>query len=205
MEHMSKDIVVVIKSINYSEADKILTVYGRELGKFSLIAKGLRKINSKNRGNMQTLSVSRISFFEGKGLPILTESELDTTIDIENIDMQNVKRVLFLLNKFLQDFDPYPKLFDSLKRVIDNNLDIGSVNKLRMKFLQEMGFLSDITVCKFCGEAGSLEYISEEDFALVCKNCYSKGNCKPLGMNPYSSKVLTEALDRYVRKVVEEI
>jgi len=39
---MNRDTVTVIKSINYSEADKILTVFGREFGKFSLFAKGIR-------------------------------------------------------------------------------------------------------------------------------------------------------------------
>ncbi len=36
---MNRDIVTVIKSINYSEADKILTVFGKERGKFTLFAR----------------------------------------------------------------------------------------------------------------------------------------------------------------------
>ena len=43
---MNKDIVTVIKSVNYSEADKVLTIFGREYGKFAVFAKGIRKINS---------------------------------------------------------------------------------------------------------------------------------------------------------------
>jgi len=202
---MSKDTVTVIKSINYSEADKILTVYGRELGKFSLIAKGIRKINSKNRGNMQTLSTSKVSFFEGKGIPILTESELVTNLDIENLNIANVRRVLFLLNKFLQEYDPYPKLFDVLQSALKKELDIESINKLRIIFLKEMGFLEDFSSCIHCQSNEDLKYIDTENFALVCKNCYSKGKGKPLGKAPYSSSILTRALDRYIKKVVEEI
>jgi DNA repair protein RecO (recombination protein O) len=202
---MSKDTVTVIKSINYSEADKILTVFGRELGRFTLFARGLRKINSKNRGNMQTLSTSKVSFYEGRGMPLLTESELVSTLDIDNLDMQNVKRVLFMLNKFLQEYDPYPKLFDSLQRAIASNLDTEVTNKLRIKFLKEMGFLTDFTSCMYCQSGKNLEYIDVKNFALVCKNCYSKGNSKPLGKDPYNSKVLTDMLDRYIKRIVEEI
>ena len=54
---MSRDIVTVIKSVNYSEADKILTVFGRELGKFTLFAKSMRKINSKNRPAYQRRAI----------------------------------------------------------------------------------------------------------------------------------------------------
>ena len=115
---MSRDIVTVIKSVNYSEADKILTVFGRERGKFTLFAKGIRKINSKNRGNMQTLCTSSISFFEGKGMPLLTESQLECTLDIEHLHVQNVRRILFLLNKFIIEGEQYPPLFDSLHRAL---------------------------------------------------------------------------------------
>ena len=202
---MSRDTVTIIKSVNYSEADKILTVFGRELGKFTLFARSIRKINSKNRGNMQTLCTSKVSFYEGRGMPLLTESELVDMLDIDNVDMQNVKRVLFLLNKFLQEYDPYPKLFDALQIAIKHNLDTESMNKLRIKFLKEMGFLTDFSSCMHCGSTKDIQYIDEKNFALVCKNCYSKGNSKPLGDDPYNSPGLTKIMDNYIKRVVEEI
>ncbi|MFA7654845.1 MAG: DNA repair protein RecO [Candidatus Dojkabacteria bacterium] len=202
---MSKDTVVVIKSINYSEADRIVTVFGRELGKFTLFARGIRKINSKNRGNIQTLYTSKISFYEGKGMPLLTESESVASLDIDNLDMNNAKRILFLLNKFLQEYDPYPNLFDALQRALALNLDSRSMNKLRIKFLKEMGFLNDFSSCIHCGSKKDIQYIDSKNFALVCKNCYSNSNSKPLGKDPYGSSVLTEIIDNYIKRIVEEI
>lgn len=202
---MSKDIVTVIKSVNFSEADKVLTVFGRELGKFPLFARSIRKINSKNRGNMQTLSTSKISFYEGRGMPLLTESELVSTLDFDDLSMENVKRILFMLNKFLQEYDPYPKLFDALQKAILCNLNIETTNKLRIKFLMEMGFLDDFSSCMYCKGKKDLQYIDEKNFALVCKNCYSKGNSKLLGEKPYNSLILTNAIDKYVKRVVDEI
>lgn len=202
---MSKDTVTVIKSINYSEADKILTVFGRELGKFTIFARSLRKINSKNRGNMQTLSTSKISFYQGKGMPLLTESQLIYSLDTDDINMQNVQRILFVLNKFLQEYDPYPKLFDALQVAIEQNISTQSTNKLRIKFLKEMGFLDELKECMYCGSKRELKYINEKNFALVCENCYSKGKNKLLGDDPYSSQILTKIVDKYVKKVVEEI
>jgi DNA repair protein RecO (recombination protein O) len=92
---MSKDTIIIIKSVNYSEADKVLTVFGKLNGKFALFAKGIRKINSKNRGNMQTLCISDISFYEGKGLPVLTESQLiySPDTDVLKNKTENLKRV----------------------------------------------------------------------------------------------------------------
>lgn len=202
---MNKDRVTVIKSVNYSEADKVLTVFGKNLGRFSLFAKGIRKINSKNRGNMQTLTTSDISFFEGKGLPVLTESQFVNSLDIEKVNISNVHRVLFLLNKFLQEYDPYPRLFDVLQSAIQKELDIESVNRLRIIFLKDMGFLEDFSSCTYCQNKEDIKYLDNESFALVCKNCYSKGRGKPLGDSPYSSILFTKRLDRYIKKIVEEI
>jgi DNA repair protein RecO (recombination protein O) len=204
---MSKELVTVIKSVNYSEADKVLTVFGKERGKFTIFAKGIRKMKSKNRGNMQTLCTSNISFYEGKGLPVLTESQFVFIPDIESgkFDVKNVERILFMMNKFLQEYDPYPNLFDALQSVLKNNFDTSSVNKLRLKFLKEMGFLQDFSTCSECGSSEDVKYLDTKNFALVCKNCYSNGRGKPLGSNPYGSQILTNALDGYVRRVVEEI
>ena len=202
---MNKDIVTVIKSVNYSEADKVLTVFGREYGKFAVFAKGIRKINSKNRGNMQTLCTSEISFYEGKGMPVLTESASVSSLNFDKLNVENIRRVSFMLNKFLQDYDPYPKLFDALQVALKNNLDLETTNKLRLKFLMEMGFLEDFSSCKYCHSQEDVRYLDTMSFALVCKNCYSKGSAKPLGEKPYSSVLFTRALDRYIKKVVEEI
>lgn len=202
---MSKDIVTIIKSVNYSEADKVLTVFGRERGKFTLFAKGIRKINSKNRGNMQTLSTSKVSFFEGKGMPLLTESELINILDLEDLNVENTKRVLFMLNKFLQEGDAYPELFDSLQNALRRELTLEATNKVRLIFVREMGFLDDFASCKYCGQKGDITYLDKNNFALLCENCYTKYGGKPLGGQPYESKVLTEALDYYIKKIVEEI
>jgi DNA repair protein RecO (recombination protein O) len=202
---MNKDIITVIKSINYSEADKVLTVFGREYGKFTIFAKGIRKINSKNRGNMQTLCTSQIAFYEGKGLPVLTESSSVSSLNFDKLEVANIGRILFMLNKFLQDYDPYPKLFDALQIALNKDLVLDVTNKLRIKFLMEMGFLEDFSSCKYCDKKENLDYLDPYNFFLICKDCHKEKGGKALGDNPYSSLVLTTALDRYVRKVVEEI
>ena len=205
---MSKDTVIVIKSVNYSEADKVLTVFGKEYGKFALFAKGIRKINSKNRGNMQTLCISNISYYEGKGLPVLTESQLvySPDTDVLKIRVVNLKRVLVMLNRILAENDPNEKVFSMLESVLKRDFDIESVNRFRVIFLKEMGFLVDFSKCSVCGSEKDLEYMDISSFALVCKNCYSsRRNCHRLGNNPYTEDFFTKALDIYVKKVIEEI
>jgi DNA repair protein RecO (recombination protein O) len=202
---MNKDTVTVIKSVNYSEADKVLTVFGKNNGKYSLFAKSIRKIASKNRGNMQTLWTSNISFYEGKGMPVLTESELISNFDYESkdFDISNAQRVLFLLNNLLQEYDPYPEMFELLQNILEKGLSTESVNKFRLKFLKEAGFLQDLTVCNSCGQKKG-EYIDLKNFTLVCKNCYSsKDKLEMVSKDLYSKDIFSKALDRYVKRVIE--
>ncbi len=204
---MNKDIVVVVKSINYSEADKILIVFGKNFGKYSLFAKGLRKITSKNRGNMQTLWTSNISFYEGKGMPILTESELVNSIDYDHntLNIKNAERILFVLNHLLEEYDPYPEIFSLLQSVLKRKLSLDSVNKFRIRFLKEAGFMQDWSMCSKCGKSNA-KYLNLGSFALFCENCYSsKDNVERVRKDLYKSENFTKALDRYIKKVAEEI
>ncbi|MFA5622807.1 MAG: DNA repair protein RecO [Candidatus Dojkabacteria bacterium] len=203
-----RDVVTVIKSVNYSEADKVLTVFGKRLGKFALFARSIRKINSKNRGNMQTLCTSDISFYEGKGMPLLTESQLlfSPNTDVLKGRVENLKRVLSMLNRILAEYDPNERVFDILQGVLKKDFDTESVNRFRVIFLKEMGFLQDFSKCDICNSEKDLKYIDISNFALLCKNCYiNVGKCYELGENPYTEEFFTQALDTYVKKVIEEI
>lgn len=66
---------VVLKRINFGEADKIITLYTKDFGKITCIAKGIRKMNSRKKGALEIFN--DVSFFavKGKGMDIVTEVE----------------------------------------------------------------------------------------------------------------------------------
>lgn len=203
-----KDEVFVIKSINYSEADKIITVFGKQRGKFSLLAKGVRKLTSKNRGNIQTFSISKTSYYQALGMPILLETESIKIVDYKDIKSENAQRVLFLLNKFLAEDTQSKKIFKALEILIDKEIDDEYTNKFRMVFLKEEGILGSIKECSICKLSDNLEYLNTDNFALICSNCYiNKGIKKGLRIdeNIYSSPIFTTALDRYIQKIYSDI
>src|SRR5574344_1099042 len=114
-------------------------------------------------------------------MPLLTESELVNILDLERLNVENVRRILFMLNKFLQEGDSYPMLFDSLQNALKKELNLDATNKVRIIFLKEMGFLEDFTNCRYCGDREDIAYLDKKNFALVCKNCYTRYGGKPLG------------------------
>lgn len=67
---------IVLKRTDYGEADRILQLLTPE-GKFSVMAKGVRRSKSKLAGGVELFSVSEVVIHEGKGeLGILTSAKL---------------------------------------------------------------------------------------------------------------------------------
>jgi DNA repair protein RecO (recombination protein O) len=57
---------IILKRLNFGEADRILTVLTPQNGKISLIAKGVRRAKSKLAGGLELFSISEISYIDGK-------------------------------------------------------------------------------------------------------------------------------------------
>jgi DNA repair protein RecO (recombination protein O) len=68
---------IILKRTNYGEADRILQILTPE-GKFSAIAKSVRKEKSKLAGGIELLAISDVVINEGKGeLGVITSARLD--------------------------------------------------------------------------------------------------------------------------------
>ncbi len=64
-----------MSSANFGEADRFYTLYSRDFGKISVLAKSVRLEKSKLRGHLAPYSLARISFIEGKDHFRLTDAE----------------------------------------------------------------------------------------------------------------------------------
>jgi len=57
---------IILSRKNYGEADRILTVFSKNYGKVTLLAKGIRKLISKKRGHLEIFSEVKFSAVSGK-------------------------------------------------------------------------------------------------------------------------------------------
>jgi len=64
---------IVIKRSNYSEADRIVTIFTKQNGKIKIKATGVRKIASHRSPHIEPLNYCIFSLYQGKGMPVLTE------------------------------------------------------------------------------------------------------------------------------------
>ncbi len=58
---------IVLTRIDYGEADRIITVLTPDVGKLTLMAKGVRHVKSKLAGGIELFSTSEITYVKGRG------------------------------------------------------------------------------------------------------------------------------------------
>lgn len=126
---------IVLKRVNYGEADRIVTFLTPEHGKLSLMVRGVRKLKSKLAGGIELFSVSDLTFVEGKrDLGTLISSRLDVHYGriVKNIDrVQLGYELINLLNRATEDH-PEPAYFHLLQQAFAA-LDSEKINEHLIK------------------------------------------------------------------------
>ena len=79
MHHSFKTEGIILKRMNYGEADRILTIYTLHHGKIRAMAKGVRKLQSRKAGSLELFNHSVLFLIKGKNLDLVTEAQ---TIDL---------------------------------------------------------------------------------------------------------------------------
>ncbi len=92
---------IILRRINFGEADRILTVITLDKGKLSLIAKGVRKSKSKLAGGLELFSVTDLGYIDGR-------SDLKTVIS---------SRLVRNYGNIVHDIDVTMMAYDFLKRI----------------------------------------------------------------------------------------
>ncbi len=67
---------IVLRSIRYGEADRILDLYTRDAGLISAIAKGIRRTRSRFGGRLEPLSCVEFMAYRGRNLDTITQAEV---------------------------------------------------------------------------------------------------------------------------------
>lgn len=195
-----KDKVLIIRSTNYRDADKILQVFGREFGKYSIIAKGVRKIKSKNRGNIQTMSLAEISFLEGKNMGVLIESKLIIPPDFGIEKFSNIKRLLNFINKQIPEDFINKVVFDLLELILKKGLNAKDIDIFRLNVLYLEGFIDDFRCCSKCRKKENLSWIDKNNLSMFCSDCQREKAVNFISLDDIKKKptLLTSLIDDFI-------
>ena len=79
--HVYRTEAIVLRRSDYSEADRILTLYTPLYGKRRAIAKGVRKTTSRLGGYLELFTRVSLMLAEGRNLHIVTQAEIIARLD----------------------------------------------------------------------------------------------------------------------------
>ncbi len=164
---------IVLKSIDYKDSSKILYLYTAK-GLQSVIAHGVKKMNSINRFLSQNGNLINLTFSKGS-FPSLKEGELLNDfpeIKKDILAYTYLNHIMELVNNTISEDSDHPKMFDFLKRLFvlfneQNDSEILSFI-FELKLLYFLGYGLNFKHCNICNKNEFLVF-SVDSGGLVCK------------------------------------
>lgn len=115
---------IILKRQNYSEADKILTIFSKEKGKSKVIAKGVRKISSRRAGSLELFNHLSLVVCEGKGLDSIIEVNILNTFQSWRGNLRSIGVAYYLcelVDRLTVDGQEHPSVFLALLESLKTN------------------------------------------------------------------------------------
>ena len=198
---------VVLRSMRYGEADRILHLYTPDRGRVSAIAKGVRRARSRFGGRLEPFFRLRIELHEGR-------SELLTVTGAQTVEgharlrgdaraLDAAARACDAVGRLFETSEPHPGVFNLLCRKLSlldeqaagaGQAPIGRSAALafRLKLLLAAGLAPQLGACAACGEREHLVGFSGAAGGVVCGACEAASF--PLGEQAY--RFMADALGR---------
>ncbi len=197
---------VVLRSMRYGEADRILHVYTPNRGRMSAIAKGVRRTRSRFGGRLEPFFRLRMDLHEGR-------SDLLTVTGAQTVDayprlrgdaraLDGAARACDAVGRLFETSEPHPGVFNLLCRqltLLDEQVADGRTTPasyragalaFRLKLLHAAGLAPQLGACACCGEREHLVGFSGSAGGVVCGACEAASF--PLDAAAYG--FMTEAL-----------
>jgi DNA repair protein RecO (recombination protein O) len=172
---------VVLRSIRYGEADRILHLYSRDRGRIGAIAKGARRVKSRLGGRLEPLARVNLIMREGRG-------DLCTVTGVDTVDahpglrerwpsLQRATQAADAVLKLRDAAEPNAPAYNLLCRelaLLDREPERATrahALAFRLKLLLAAGFAPELASCATCGEREHLSAFSASAGGVVCPGC----------------------------------
>jgi DNA repair protein RecO (recombination protein O) len=172
---------IVLRSIRYGEADRVLHLYTPGRGRVSAIAKGVRRTKSRFGGRLEPFFSLQLVLHEGRS-DLLTVTSAETIAAHSRLRedaraLEGAARACEAVARLFDDGDPhagvYHLLANELALLDGEPARATRANALafRLKLLLAAGFAPQLAACASCGEREHLVGFSGAAGGVVCAAC----------------------------------
>lgn len=195
---------VVLRSIRYGEADRILHLYSRTRGRIGAIAKGARRPKSRFGGRLEPFFRLDLVLHEGRG-ELLTVTNVATVDGFPRLRASGpalgaAARACDAVLRLLDTPEPNPPSYNLLCRYLallddstaERAASLEMALAFRLKLVLAAGFSPELAACAHCGDTEHLSGFSGAAGGVVCSSC--EAGSFPLGEDAH--RFMVEAIGR---------
>lgn len=185
---------IVIRTTDYGETNKVVTLYTREWGKVGVMARGAKKPNSRLSAVTQLFTYGYFLIQKGSGLGSLQQGELISSLRAIREDIfltAYASYIVELTDKATADEKkPNPFLFELLYQTLtlmNDGYDTDIITNIyEMKMLDLFGLHPCLNQCSVCGSTDGQFSFSIREGGFICHRCLDK--------DPYHLKISQAAV-----------
>jgi DNA repair protein RecO (recombination protein O) len=189
---------IILKRVDFGEADRVVTVYTREHGKLSTVAKGIRRTTSRLAGHLELLTHTQLQLARGRNLDVITQS---VTLHPYPRMREDLWRTTYafataeLVDRLTAEQITNQPLFDLLQVTLER-LDSGQDPELASRLfevlaLDYLGYRPQLHECVNCrvalGPTGN--FFSAPTGGVLCFSC-GRADVTARGLTTNAFKVL---------------
>jgi DNA repair protein RecO (recombination protein O) len=206
---------VVLRSIRYGEADRVLHLYSANRGRVNAIAKGSRRPRSRFGGRLEPFFRLDLVLYEGRG-ELATVTAAHTVAAHPSLRRSGpalgaAARACDGVLRLLDSAEPNPAAYNLLcrylalldgeepaegesspARELDGAAGRATALAFRLKLALAAGFAPELGSCARCGEVDHLHGFSGDAGGVVCGAC-ERGSFE---LSPEAHTFMVEALGR---------
>ncbi|MBN2548765.1 MAG: DNA repair protein RecO [Anaerolineales bacterium] len=193
---------VVLRHTDWGEADRLIWLFTREMGKLRAVAKGVRKPRSRKAGHLEPFTRVNLLLARGRDLPLITQADtVDAYLPLRDSLLRTTyaSYIVELLDRFTfeeasltsakENRALYRLLTDTLERLSQAENPASSspaqtvgrgspelaVRYYEMRLLDFVGFRPQLFTCTVCGAEilPQDQYFSPRQGGVLCPTCGS--------------------------------
>lgn len=169
---------IIIRTVDYGESNKIVTIYTKEMGKIAVMARGAKKPKSRLSSISQLFNYGQFLIQKGSGLGVLNQGELLNSFKGIRSDIFQTAYAAYmveLLDKLMEEGKASPAIFNFLLHILQYLNDEIDPEVLlfifELKMLRIAGISPEIDRCVQCGATEGDFSFSVDEGGYLCHRC----------------------------------
>lgn len=176
---------LTIRTVDYKEADQILTILTDTRGCLTVKARGVRRKGSRLKAAAQLFTFSQMTLYEQKGRATLHDAEILQQFPGLQTDLTKLALASYFAEVLGTEAEDAPAESDILRLALNclyalsNDLCSPMVIKaaFELRYMLLAGYSPDLSVCTVCGASHPVRPVAMLEAGTVrCQSCNVPGN-----------------------------